>query len=68
MHSVRKPTLQLLMESGGVNVQSAQTSEMCTSTRFPHLVSACIHDENSFNTTVTTAFLDGIGSDPSFNG
>lgn len=68
MHSVRKPTVQLLLESGGINVQSEQVSKICTMTRFSHLVSACVHDGTSLNTTVTTGFLDGIGLDAVFNG
>ena len=68
MHSVRKPTVQLLLESGGINVQSEQVSKICASTRFSHLISACVHDGTSLNTTVTTAFLDGIGVDANFNG
>ena len=69
LHMIRKPSTEMLLEAGGINVQSYVLSQICASMpRFRGLIAACTTDANVLeNTTVSGSWLGGIGSDPVFN-
>jgi hypothetical protein len=68
LHMVRKPTTEVLLASGGINVQSDIISQICASIpRFRSLIAACTSDPILANTTVSGTQLGGIGTDPVFN-
>ena len=69
LHVVRKPSTEMLLAAGGINVQSDSVAQICASApRFRGLISACTIDAGVFgNTTASGTLLGGIGSDPVFN-
>ena len=69
LHMIRKPSTEMLLAAGGINVQSSVLSQICASMpRFRSLIAACTTDANVVeNTTVSGTRLGGIGSDPVFN-
>lgn len=67
MHTVRKAAAQVLLASGGINVESEAAAAVCAATRFPALVSACTKDAALANTSLAGDQLGGIGNDPVFN-
>ena len=68
LHLVRKPRSRALFASGGINLQPGDVPLACTLTRFPNLVSACVHDASvKASTVLTGSELGGYGNDPNFN-
>ena len=69
LHVVRKPSTEMLLAAGGINVQSDSVAQICASApRFRGLISACTADSGVFgNTTASGTLLGGIGSDPVFS-
>ena len=68
LHLVRKPRSRALFASGGINLQPGDAPLACTLTRFPNLVSACVHDASvKASTVLTGSELGGYGNDPNFN-
>lgn len=70
LHMIRKPSTDLLLAAGGINVQSDIVSQICASMpRFRSLIAACTTDASLVqNTTVSGAsLLGGIENDPVFN-
>ena len=67
---IRKPSTDLLLAAGGINVQSDIISQICASMpRFRSLIAACTTDASLVeNSTVSRAsLLGGIETDPVFN-
>ena len=69
LHVVRKPSSEMLLAAGGINVKSDSIAQLCASApRFRGLISACVTDTGvAGNTSVSGAGLRGIGIDPVFN-
>ena len=65
---VRKPSYLTLIAAGGINTQSSEMAQICTSeTKFKSLISSCTLDKALGNSSMQGASLGGIGSDPVFD-